>query len=60
MKKVRFYVTLDWNKSVLDATKASEIKAGIRDEITGIVTDTFAESNPQDITIRFLRTTKKK
>lgn len=55
MKKVRVNVTIDWNKKVLDATKPSEIKAGIVDELTEIVTETFAENNPSDIKIRFLR-----
>jgi len=55
MKKVRVNVTIDWNKKVLDATKPSEIKAGIVDELTEIVTETFADSNPSDIKIRFLR-----
>jgi hypothetical protein len=56
MKKVRVNLTVDWDKSVVDATKANEIKAGIIDELTAIATDAFGELNPSDIKIRFLRT----
>jgi len=55
MKKVRVNVTVDWNKQILDATKPSEVKAGIVDELEGIVLHAFADNNPSDIKIRFLR-----
>ena len=58
MKNVRVNVTVDWDKSVLDATKKNEIKAGIQSELTDLVNEAFAELNPRDIKIRFLRESK--
>ena len=55
MKKIRVNVTIDWDKSVVDATKKSEIKNGIIDEVSGIAEEAFADYNPSDIKIRFLR-----
>ena len=55
MKKVRVNVTVDWTKSVIDATKKSEIKHGIISELTEVVNDAFGELNPSDVKIRFLR-----
>jgi phenylpyruvate tautomerase PptA (4-oxalocrotonate tautomerase family) len=60
MKKVRVNVTVDWTKSVIDATKPKEIKEGIIDELTDVVNDAFGEMNPSDIKIRFLREAKKR
>jgi hypothetical protein len=34
MKKIRVNLTIDWDKSVVDATKKSEIKNGIIDEVS--------------------------
>lgn len=59
MKKVRINLTVDWDKSVVDATKAKEIKEGIISELTDFANDAFAELNPSDIKIRFLRDKKK-
>lgn len=56
MKKVRVNLTVDWDKSVVDATKANEIKQGIISELEAIATEAFADLNPSDIKIRFLRT----
>lgn len=55
MKKVRVNLTVDWNKSIVDATKKSEIKDGIVDELTDVALDAFSDYNPSDIKIRFLR-----
>lgn len=55
MKKIRVNVTIDWDKSVVDASKKSEIKSGIRDEISAMAEEAFADYNPTDIKIRFLR-----
>jgi hypothetical protein len=55
MKKVRVNLTIDWDKSVIDATKKSEIKDGIIDEVTDIAITAFADYNPSDVKIRFLR-----
>jgi hypothetical protein len=59
MKKVRVNLTVDWDKSVVDATKANEIKEGIIAELEAIATEAFADLNPSDIKIRFLRPAKK-
>ena len=59
MKKVRVNLTVDWDKSVVDATKATEIKKGIVAELEAIATEAFVELNPSDIKIRFLRPSKK-
>ena len=58
MKKVRVNLTVDWDKSVVDATKANEIKEGIISELEAIATEAFADLNPTDIKIRFLRPKK--
>lgn len=55
MKKVRVNLTVDWDKSVVDATKAKEIKAGIISELESVATEAFADFNPTDVKIRFLR-----
>jgi hypothetical protein len=58
MKKIRVNLTIDWDKSVVDATKKSEIKNGIIDEVSGIAEEAFSDFNPSDIKIRFLRSKK--
>lgn len=61
MRKVRIYLTLDWDsKSVVESTKAKEVKADITNELTALATDLFAEHNPADIKVRFLRTSNSK
>jgi hypothetical protein len=58
MKKIRVNLTIDWDKSVIDATKKSEVKDGIIDEVSEIATTAFADFNPSDIKVRFLRSKK--
>lgn len=58
MRKVRVNLTVDYNKSVVDATKKSEIKDGIVDELTDVALDAFSDYNPSDVKIRFLRNNK--
>jgi len=58
MKKVRVNLTVDWDKSVVDTTKANEIKDSIIAELEAIATEAFADLNPTDIKIRFLRPKK--
>jgi hypothetical protein len=58
MKKIRVNLTIDWDKSVIDATKKSEVKDGIIDEVNEIATTAFADFNPSDIKVRFLRSKK--
>lgn len=55
MKKVRVNLTVDYDKSVVDATKKSEIKDGIVDELTEVALEAFSDYKPSDIKIRFLR-----
>lgn len=58
MKKVRVNLTVDWDKSVVDTAKESEIKEQIIAELEATAVEAFADLNPTDVKIRFLRPKK--
>lgn len=60
MAKVRVYVTLNYDKSVVDATKRSEIRKAITDELNAVASDAFSEFSPSEFKIRFVRNKKTK
>lgn len=56
-RKVRVNITVEYtsDKSVVGSVKAKDVKAEIAQELGQIAEQAFAEFNPSDLKIRFLR-----
>lgn len=60
MSKVRILLTLNYDKSVVDAQKRRELRKAITDELSVVASDAFSEFSPDEFKIQFVRNKKNK